>query len=190
MTKRVCVYCSSSNILEDKYIEAARVFAEAASLLGYCIVCGGSSMGLMGVIIDTMLKNQARVEGAIPEFMGDMEIQHPEIKNLTIVDTMSKRKDFLRENTDAVIAFPGGLGTLEELLETYTLKRLGKYDGAVIIFNQDGYYNKLLELLEHFVEKRFLKPNYRESLIVVNSVEELMNTIKISGREILRPEHY
>ncbi|MDZ4058539.1 MAG: TIGR00730 family Rossman fold protein, partial [Bacteroidales bacterium] len=63
MTKRVCVYCSSSNILEDKYIEAARVFAEAASLLGYCIVCGGSSMGLMGVIIDTMLKNKARVEG-------------------------------------------------------------------------------------------------------------------------------
>ncbi len=147
-------------------------------------------MGLMGIIIDTMLKNGGRVEGAIPEFMGDMEIQHPEIEHLTVVDTMSRRKEVLRENTDAVVAFPGGLGTLEELLETYTLKRLGKYDGTVIIFNQDGFYNKLLNLLEHFAENKFLKTNYRESIVVVNSVEELIVAIGASKRELLRPEHY
>ncbi|PKO98978.1 MAG: TIGR00730 family Rossman fold protein [Bacteroidetes bacterium HGW-Bacteroidetes-8] len=190
MSKRLCVYCSSSNILEDKYREAAKDFAEAASLLGYTIVCGGSIMGLMGVIIDVMVERGSTVEGYIPGFMEDMEIQHPSIKNLGVVDTMSKRKELLRENTDAVIAFPGGLGTIEEFLETFTLKRLGQYDGSVILFNQDGYYNKLIELLDHFAENKFLNSNYRDALIVVNSVEELLECVRSSKREIIEAKHY
>ena len=190
MSKRLCVYCSSSNILEDKYREAAKDFAEAASLLGYSIVCGGSIMGLMGVIIDVMIERGSIVEGYIPEFMEDMEIQHPHIKSLGVVETMSRRKELLRENTDAVIAFPGGLGTLEEFLETFTLKRLGQYDGAVILFNQDGYYNKLLELLDHFAGNKFLNPNYQETLIVVNTIEELLNSVRCSKREIIEAKHY
>lgn len=190
MSKRLCVYCSSSNILEDKYREAAKNFAEAASLLGYTIVCGGSIMGLMGVIIDVMVERGSIVEGYIPGFMEDMEIQHPSVKNLEVVDTMSKRKELLRENTDAVIAFPGGLGTIEEFLETFTLKRLGQYDGSVILFNQDGYYNKLIELLDHFAENKFLNSNYRDTLIVVNSVKELMECVRSSKREIIDAKHY
>ena len=190
MSKRLCVYCSSSNILEDKYREAAKDFAEAASLLGYSIVCGGSIMGLMGVIIDVMIERGSIVEGYIPEFMEDMEIQHPHIKSLGVVETMSRRKELLRENTDAVIAFPGGLGTMEEFLETFTLKRLGQYDGAVILFNQDGYYNKLLELLDHFAVNKFLNSNYRETLIVVNTIEELLNSVRCSKREIIEAKHY
>ncbi|PKP07392.1 MAG: TIGR00730 family Rossman fold protein [Bacteroidetes bacterium HGW-Bacteroidetes-5] len=190
MSKRLCVYCSSSNILEDKYREAAKEFATAASLLGYTIVCGGSIMGLMGVIIDVMIERGSTVEGYIPGFMEDMEIHHPNIKNLGVVDTMSRRKELLRENTDAVIAFPGGLGTLEEFLETFTLKRLGQYDGSVILYNQDGYYNKLLELLDHFAANKFLNSNYRDTLIVVNSVEELMDSVRSSKREFIEAKHY
>jgi len=103
---------------------------------------------------------------------------------------MSERKERLRDNTDAVVAFPGGLGTLEELLETFTLKRLGRYDGTVILFNQDGFYNKLIELLDHFVMKNFMNSNYRESLIVVDSVEELVEVIRNSKRETLEAKHY
>jgi len=190
MSKRLCVYCSSSNILEDKYREAAKDFAQAASLLGYTIVCGGSIMGLMGVIIDTMVERGSRVEGCIPEFMEEMEIHHPNMEHLEVVGTMSRRKELLRENTDAVIAFPGGLGTLEEFLETLTLKRLGQYDGSVILFNQDGYYNKLLELLDHFAVNKFLNSNYRDTLIVVNSVEELLESVRSSKREIIEAKHY
>jgi len=192
MSKRICVYCSSSNILEEKYIRAAREFAQAASLLGYTVVCGGSSRGLMGVIIDTMLSNESgsRVEGVIPAFMGEMEIHHPRIKHLQIVDSMSKRKELLRKDTDAVIAFPGGLGTLEEFLETFTLKRLGQYDGSVILFNQDGFYDSLLVMLDKFVQNRVLNSNYLDSLVVVANVEELIEAVKNGKKEFLNTAHY
>ena len=146
--------------------------------------------GLMGVIIDTVLDKGTNVEGVIPGFMGEMELQHPNMKQLEIVETMSRRKELLRENTDAVVAFPGGLGTLEEFLETYTLKRLGQYDGAVIIFNQEGFYNKLLELFDFFVEKNCLGQNFRDSLIVVDTVEQLIDAIEKSSRSVLEAKHY
>ena len=190
MSKRICIYCSSSNILEEKYVKAAREFAQAASLLGYTIVCGGSVMGLMGVIIDTMLEKGSPVEGYIPGFMEDMEIHHKGIKQLGIVQTMSERKELLRQDSDVVIAFPGGLGTMEEFVETFTLKRLGQYDGTVILFNQDGFYDKLLGLFEHFVKNKFLNSNYKESLVVVNSVEELIEAVKNSKKERLQAKHY
>lgn len=192
MSKRICIYCSSSNILEEKYIEAAREFAQAASLLNYTVVCGGSLRGLMGVIIDTMLSNNngPRVEGVIPAFMGEMEIHHPRLKRLQIVGSMSERKELLRKDTDAVIAFPGGLGTLEEFLETFTLKRLGQYDGSVILFNQDGFYDSLLALLDQFVENKVLNSNYRGSLIVVSSVNELLEAIKNGKKELFNAAHY
>ncbi len=196
MPKRICVYCSSSNILEEKYIEAAREFAQAASLLNYTVVCGGSLRGLMGVIIDTMLSysisndSEPRIEGVIPEFMGEMEIHHSGLKNLQIVGSMSERKELLRKDTDAVIALPGGLGTLEEFLETFTLKRLGQYDGSVILFNQDGFYDSLLAMLDKFVENRVLNSNYRDSLIVVSSVNELLEAVKNGKRELFNAAHY
>lgn len=208
MSKRICIYCSSSNTLEEKYVKAARDFAQAASLLNYTVVCGGSLRGLMGVIIDTILSseneisacfnedfklsndNGSRIEGVIPEFMGEMEIHHPRLKKLQIVDSMSERKELLRKDTDAVIAFPGGLGTLEEFLETFTLKRLGQYDGSVILFNQDGFYNSLLALLDQFVENRVLNSNYRDSLVVVSSVDELIEAVKNGKRELFNAAHY
>lgn len=192
MSKRISIYCSSSNILEEKYIEAAREFARAVSLLNYTVVCGGSIRGLMGVIIDTMLisGNDSKVEGVMPQFMEDMEIHHPRLKYLTIVDSMSKRKELLRENTDATIVFPGGLGTLDEFLETYTLKRLGRYDGTVILFNQDGFYNSLLTMLDTFVQEKVLNSNYKDSLVVVDSVEELIEAVKNCKRSFFNAAHY
>ena len=196
MSKRVCVYCSSSNFLEDRYVRAAKQFAKAASLLNYTIVCGGSIKGRMGIIIDVMLQMRESgegggyAEGVIPSFMEELELYHPRITTLKITDTMSQRKELLRENTDAVIAFPGGLGTLEEFVESFTLKRLGQYDGSVILFNMDGFYNKLLELFEIFVENRMMNSNYRDNLIVVETVDQLIDSIGSSNRERLDISHY
>lgn len=190
MSKRICVYCSSSNILEDKYKEAAQCFARAASLHNYTIVCGGSCKGLMGIIIDTMIEAGANVEGVMPEFMKNLEFQHPALHNIEVVSKMSERKDLLRENTDAVVAFPGGLGTLEEFIETYTLKRLGIYPGDVIIFNQDGFYDPLLSLFEHFENKRVLNSNWKDGLKVVYSVDAIISSIESGKPRFLEPECY
>jgi len=107
----------------------------------------------MGVLIDTINQYGSEVEGIIPDFMKELEFHHPKLDKIKVVDTMSKRKDMLREDTDAVIAFPGGIGTIEEFIETYTLKRLGVYSGAVILFNQDGFYEPLIELFKHLAKK-------------------------------------
>ena len=176
-------------------MRAAKQFAKAASLLNYTIVCGGSIKGRMGIIIDVMLQMRESgegggyAEGVIPSFMEELELYHPRITTLKITDTMSQRKELLRENTDAVIAFPGGLGTLEEFVESFTLKRLGQYDGSVILFNMDGFYNKLLELFEIFVENRMMNSNYRDNLIVVETVDQLIDSIGSSNRERLDISH-
>ena len=144
----------------------------------------------MGVIIDTMVAADAQIEGVVPEFMKVLEFHHPDLVNIEIVSSMSRRKDLLRENTDAVVAFPGGMGTLEEFIETLTLKRLGIYSGEVIIYNQDGFYDPLLSLFEHFEEKKVLNRNWRDVLKVANSVDDLISYIETGTRKLLEPMHY
>lgn len=196
MSKRVSIYCSSSDILDPIYREAALQFAEAASFNNFTVVCGGSIRGLMGDIITRMLEigstapNRGRVEGVIPKFMGELEIHHPKISHLTITESMSQRKELLRKGCDAVVAFPGGLGTLEEFVETFTLKRLGKFDGETIIFNQNGFYDPLLALFNHFVKEKMMNANYTESLVVVDSVELLIEAILNGRKRVMSFDHY
>jgi uncharacterized protein (TIGR00730 family) len=182
-------------MLEDKYIIAADQFARSAALLGYTVVSGGSRRGLMGVVADVMLERGEEgaggtVEGVIPSFMMDLELQHPGIKNVRIVESMSERKELMREGSDAVVAFPGGLGTLEEFLETLTLKRLGRYDGVVILFNQSGYYDHLLSLLDFFVSEKTMSSSYRNSFKVARNAREVITLIEESTREFLVPHDY
>ncbi|MCK9304146.1 MAG: TIGR00730 family Rossman fold protein [Bacteroidales bacterium] len=185
MIKSICVYCSSSNVLEESYKEAAGDFAEAASSLGLKVICGGSSRGLMGIIIDRMIQKGGRVEGVMPLFMKELELNHPVLESIIYVNTLSERKEKLRETSDAVVAMPGGLGTLEEFLETFTLKRLGLYDGETILLNINGFYNGLISLFEQYERERFLGKNWRYNLKVAESVPELMDIIRNStpGRQ-------
>jgi uncharacterized protein (TIGR00730 family) len=190
MGKRICVYCSSSNILDKKYLEAADSFAEAASSHNWAIVCGGSRKGLMGIIIDKMLESGGDVMGVMPAFMKEVEFEHERLENMLFVDSMARRKELLRENTDAVVALPGGIGTIEEFIETYTLKRLGLYDGAVIILNLNGFFDPLLKMFQHLVYEKMLNRNWSDSLIIVNSVDELTHAIQNSSPQRLEPVHY
>jgi len=190
MSRRICVYCSSSDILEDRYKEVAYSFAEAASSHNCTLVCGGSRKGLMGVMIDAFMSNGGIVEGVMPDFMKELEFYHPDLNSITFVPTMSERKKLMRQGTDAVVALPGGLGTLEEFLETYTLKRLGLYSGDVILLNVYGFFEPLLELFEHFVDNKVLNTNWKSGLKIVNSVDELIETIDKCEPETLSPRHY
>lgn len=195
MSKRVCIYCSSSENLGEKYIKAADQFARSAALLGYTVVTGGSRRGLMGVVTDTMIaENKAgakgKVVGVIPEFIMDLELTHPGIRDLKVVKSMSQRKELMREGTDAIVAFPGGLGTLEEFLESLTLKRLGRYDGVLILFNQDGYYDHLISLFDFFVSESTMSSSYHGSFKVARNEQEVISLIEEGKREFLMPHDY
>ena len=190
MGKKICVYCSSSNILDKRYLEAANSFAEAASSHNWTVICGGSRKGLMGVIIDRMLELEGRVRGVMPAFMKEVEFEHESLEDIIFVESMAKRKELLREDTHAVVALPGGIGTIEEFIETYTLKRLGLYDGAVVILNLDGFFDPMLKMFEHLVNEKMLNRNWSESLIVVKSVEELSEVLERVKPHKLQPAHY
>jgi uncharacterized protein (TIGR00730 family) len=144
----------------------------------------------MGVLIDKMNELGGDVEGIMPSFMKDIELDHPSLRKLTLVDSMSRRKEMLRENTDAVVALPGGVGTIEELIETYTLKRLGLYPGTVILLNLDGFFNPLLQLFAHLVSEKMLNRNWSDALIVVEDVSGLVEAIEKCKPQILEPKHY
>lgn len=190
MGKKICVYCSSSNILDKRYLEAANSFAEAASSHNWTVICGGSRKGLMGVIIDRMLDLGGDIEGVMPSFMKEIELEHRSLQNLTLVDSMSRRKELLRENTHAVVALPGGIGTIEEFIETYTLKRLGIYEGCVAILNLDGFFNPMLKMFEHLVNEKMLNSNWCDSLMIAESTDELVEMLECAVPQRFHPEHY
>ena len=190
MGRRICVYCSSSNILDKRYLEAANSFAEAASSHNWTIICGGSRKGLMGVIIDRMLDLNGDVRGVMPAFMKEVEFEHERLEKITFVESMARRKELLREDTIAVVALPGGMGTIEEFIETYTLKRLGLYEGVVAILNLNGFFEPMLKLFDHLVDEKMLNRNWSESLIVVESVEELTQVLEEAVPHKLEPSHY
>lgn len=190
MGKKICVYCSSSNILDKRYLEAANSFAEAASSHNWTVICGGSRKGLMGVIIDRMLELEGRVRGVMPAFMKEVEFEHESLEDIIFVESMAKRKELLREDTHAVVALPGGIGTIEEFIETYTLKRLGLYDGAVVILNLDGFFDPMLNMFDHLVNEKMLNSNWSDSLIIAQSTEELVELLECAVPQRMHPAHY
>lgn len=184
-SKVVTVYCSSYNV-GSNYQEPVREFARAASANHYKVLCGGSIKGLMGVLIDEMLSLDGDVVGVIPDFMRDIEIEHKGLKELIITPTMSRRKEILREGSDVVIAFPGGLGTLDELIETLVLKRLGRYYGDVVLYDVDGFWDPFMSLLESFSDSGVLDKTYHEQLIITRSIGDLITIVNESGADKIR----
>lgn len=180
---RVTIYCSSYEC-NEKYKEAIRQFAYMASLNNLEVICGGSKRGLMGVLIDEMLKFNGNISGVIPYFMKEIEIEHKKLKDIVYVDTMSERKERLRENSDAIVAFPGGIGTLDEFIESMVLKRLGRIEAKLILFDIDGFWEPLIGLLEHLEREGLITQNDIDELYVVSSDEELLNALNDSSKSI------
>ena len=177
---RICVFCASSAKVDEKYFSATKQLAELLVGWGASIVYGGGSVGLMGCLADTAMANGGEVIGILPRFMDKVEWGHKNIFQMILVRDMRERKKLLIKNVDAVIALPGGCGTLEELMEVFTLKRLGKFTKPIIVLNTDGFYTHLEMLIEKMIEEQFLRHEHRDIWRLVNTPEEVIPAIKNS----------
>ncbi|MEP7323698.1 MAG: TIGR00730 family Rossman fold protein [Saprospiraceae bacterium] len=156
MLRQICVYCASSNQISSKYFDAARALGDEFVAHQITLMYGGGASGLMGCIADQILSGGGTVIGIIPDFMKQVEWAHKSITELHIVVDMAERKKRFLDGTDALVALPGGCGTLEELLEAITLKRLGLFNKPIIILNIDGFYNDLLAMLQKCIDQKFM----------------------------------
>lgn len=157
---RICVYCASSSQSDPVYREAAHELGAILAGAGHTIAYGGGGHGSMGALANGALTAGGEVTGIMPNFMADLEWAHPRLTTLQRVDTMHQRKAALLEGADAVVALPGGCGTLEELLEAITLKRLGLYTGAIVLLDTRGFYQPLTAFLEHSIAEHFMNPEH------------------------------
>jgi uncharacterized protein (TIGR00730 family) len=177
---RICVFCASSAKVPAVFFEATETFARAAATAGHTLVCGGGAVGLMGKLSDTVIAHGGAITGIMPHFMKQVEWNHPGLQELILVDTMHQRKALLIDGVDAVVALPGGCGTLEELMEVITLKRLGKFTKPIIIVNIAGFYNHLLGLFDEMVARHFLLPGHTDAWTVVERAEDVLPAIEQS----------
>jgi hypothetical protein len=178
MITRICVYCASSNQVNPKYFLAARRLAEILAGENIAVVYGGGSTGLMGELATSALRAGGHVIGIMPDFMREVEWAHREVKEFLFVGDMHERKKKFLEYSDALVALPGGCGTMEELLEAITLKRLGLFLKPIVILNQEGYYDPLLDMLDRAVEEKFMGASHKEIWKAVGSVDEILPAIR------------
>ena len=173
--KKALFFCSASYDINPEYNQAARQIVRAACLSGYDIVSGGTIKGTMGHISDEASKCGAEVIGVVPRFMKGLE--HPALTECIWTDKMSERKDRMREGTSLAIALPGGIGTLDELAETYCLAKMGLYKGRLIAFNVGGFFEPFKKQLDMFVETGMLDSESRELIAFPKSVQELIKLL-------------
>ncbi|MBO4743771.1 MAG: TIGR00730 family Rossman fold protein [Bacteroidales bacterium] len=164
-------YCSACEAIDPQYNLAARRIVRAAALRGYTIVSGGTVKGTMRIVCEEAMSSGAPTKGVLPRFMKGLE--YPGMTQTIWTDTMSERKELMREGVDIAIALPGGIGTMDELFETLVLSKLGRYHGRVAALNINGFYDPLNALLEHFVKEGMLEERDRERLLMPRTVEEL-----------------
>src|SRR3954468_22465605 len=137
---KICVYCASSDRIPAVYFEATERLGRAFVAAGVEVVYGGGSTGLMGRLADTVIAHGGRIKGIMPRFMNDVEWAHRGVTDFELTDTMHERKAKFLDGIDALVALPGGSGTLEELLEAVTLKRLGQLAAPIVVLNTHGFY--------------------------------------------------
>ena len=176
MDKRVAIFCASSTKIDPKYNAAAREVVRALHALGYGVVSGGGARGTMGAITDESVRLGGHHTAVLPRFMKGRE--NPAVSEVVWTDTMSERKERMREGTCAVIALPGGTGTMDELVETYVLKRLGRYPGKVIALDTDGFYEPFKALLAHYVQTGMMPAEDLEMMYFPRTPEELAALFK------------
>ena len=174
--KKIAVFCSASSEIDPKYNKVAREFVRAASLRGYGIVTGGTVKGTMGEVSDELHAIGGYHKGVIPRFMK--QFVYPDLSELVWTDTMAERKTILREDTCAVVALPGGTGTLDELIETVALVHLKQYFGKITVLNHDGFYEPLKALLDHYVAAGMMTTETRGKVLFADTAEQLLEMLE------------
>lgn len=176
MKGKIAVFCSASYTIDPKYNKVAREFVRAASLRGYGIVSGGTIKGTMGEISEELRDCGGWHLGVIPRFMK--QYVYPELSEVIWTDTMAERKTLLREGTTAVVALPGGIGTLDEVIETYALLHLKQYDGRIFLLNHEGFYEPLRALLQHYVDVNMLSKETFGRIEILETPEAILEALE------------
>jgi uncharacterized protein (TIGR00730 family) len=174
----VCVFASSSSRINNEYGFAAEKLGSLLAQSGFEVVFGGGGIGLMGKLANAVLKDGGKITGVIPEFMNEEGWGHKGVTRMIITSDMGERKKQMFALSSAVVAVPGGIGTLEELTEAITLKQLSLFDGPIIILNTLGFYNSLIDFLDNMVEHHFLRSEHKGIWEVVSTPEEVIAALK------------
>ena len=176
MKGKIAVFCSASFEIDPIYNKVAREFVRAASLRGYGIVSGGTIKGTMGEISDELHECGGYHLGVIPRFME--QYVYPELTEVIWTDTMSQRKTLLREGTCAVVALPGGIGTLDEVIETFALVHLKQYFGKIFVLNHNGFYEPLRQLLRHYVDTGMMTEATMSKMVFAETEEDILDALE------------
>lgn len=169
---KLTVFCASSGLADATYVADARRVGEIIGEIGHTLINGAGRTGLMAATADGCLAKGGKAIGVIPQFMIDKGWQHKGMTELVITETMGQRKEYMMNESDACIALPGGVGTLEELFEIVTLKQLGKYDKPIVLLNTNHYYDDLLHFARHIVDEQFMHAVYLDLWKVAATPEE------------------
>jgi uncharacterized protein (TIGR00730 family) len=177
-TLTVCVYCASSRSCDPSYLDAAERLGRHLASHQATLVYGGGGTGAMARLAEGALSAGGTAIGIMPRFMVELEWGHKQLTEMRIVEDLRERKHRMLEGADAVVALPGGCGTLEELFETITLKRLGRYLGPIILVNTRGFYNCVTAALEHCITEHFMDARHREIWTLVEEPEHVVSAIR------------
>lgn len=178
MIESICVFCGSSIGKQASYSEAAHAFGKELAHHNIKLVYGGGSTGLMGLIADSVLKHGGYAIGVIPQAMDAREVSHPGLQELYIVETMHERKAMMAEKASAFVALPGGLGTFEELFEIITWAQLGIHNKPIAVLNVEGYFDPLLQLIQHSISAGFVRNIDHEIIINNSEPHELITSLQ------------
>lgn len=170
----ICVYCGSSNGNSSYVLEVANSFGELLAKNKIRLIYGGSSLGVMGSLANSVMKNGGEVTGVIPKGLFRKEVAHRGITKLITVANMHDRKSTMANLADAFVALPGGFGTLEELFEIITWNQIGIFSKPVVIYNIDGFYNSLIDMIGHSVDAGFIKPKNRNIVKIAETSEDCL----------------
>ena len=170
----ICVFASSSSRIDNEYATAATSLGKSLAHANMDVVYGGGGIGLMGKLADAVLESGGRITGVIPSFMKDEGWDHSAVSKMIVTSDMGERKKQMFAMADAIVALPGGVGTLEELTEALTLKQLGLYKGPIIILNTLNFYKSFIDFLEHMISGHFLRYEHKGMWEIANTTEEVM----------------
>jgi uncharacterized protein (TIGR00730 family) len=180
--RNVCVYCGSSTGNDPAYVAAARDLGRLLAESGVGLVYGGGGLGLMGEAAKAVLAHGGQVTGIIPEFLSEKERMLRDVTELVVVDDMHQRKKLMFDKSDAFVALPGGIGTLEELVEQLTWAQLGRHTKPIVLVNVEGFWAPFLALLEHMKAEGFIRPEMAVRFLTADKAEDVLPTIIANAR--------
>ena len=185
---KICVYCGSGPGTDPAFVEAARAFGKILAKNGIGLVFGGGAVGIMGELAQAVLHHGGEVTGIIPDFLVAREHAMKDTQGLIVTRDMHERKRKMFEMADAFVALPGGVGTLEEIVEQMTWAQLGRHKKPILLANIKGYWDPLLTLIDHMRAQQFLPAAPRVDCLVADRVEDILPKLRDAARDVTDAE--